>query len=239
MSLVQIQTPFTTSASHQHGGKASTRTRLGQDISSTTRSGKIRTKKFQLNHRTMSADRAARSSGTLLTNLWDYLMSQSNSAGRPSLFFTMRKEGFTFDVHTLQLQNVMKMQHAHNPIFVEISVLNRVLIEIIAYFSFRRHGPHRKQRLQKFFFGAKTCLHSRCLATTGGIYSAVHYIAVGPRQHSDSWIQVPGGSWTLFTVWQQWKPGYNCSKGRYMHFSLTGRSVLLNSLKSPTEDKWM
>jgi hypothetical protein len=34
----------------------------------------------------------------------------------------------------------------------------------IAYFSLMRHGPHRKLRLQQFFFAARACLPSCCLA---------------------------------------------------------------------------
>jgi hypothetical protein len=40
--------------------------------------------------------------------------------------------------------------------------------ELIAYFPFIRHEPHRKRRLQRFFFAAGTSLPSRYLATIGG-----------------------------------------------------------------------
>jgi hypothetical protein len=39
--------------------------------------------------------------------------------------------------------------------------------ELVTYFPLIRHGPHRKRRLQHFFFAERTCLASRCLATSG------------------------------------------------------------------------
>jgi hypothetical protein len=44
----------------------------------------------------------------------------------------------------------------------------RFLQKLIAYFPLRRHGRHRKRRLQQFFFAAGTCFPSRCLATIEG-----------------------------------------------------------------------
>jgi hypothetical protein len=40
--------------------------------------------------------------------------------------------------------------------------------ELIAYFHLILHGPHRKRRLQRFFFDAGTSLPSCYLATIGG-----------------------------------------------------------------------
>jgi hypothetical protein len=58
--------------------------------------------------------------------------------------------------------------------------------EIIAYFPFIRHGPHKERRVQQFFYccvciscRGNVFLRSRCLATIGGIHIQTHRLMEG------------------------------------------------------------
>jgi hypothetical protein len=70
----------------------------------------------------------------------------------------------------------MTFQNNTAPSFVSKCVRNHLIQhntfweELIAYFPFIWHGPHKKRRLRQFFVTAGTCLPSRCLATIRGTY---------------------------------------------------------------------